>query len=157
MPWINFIDENGGGDSGEVLKAGNPLFTKSVNTGAMVRFFRSNSNENFKARSLERDAESDSGAVELVAAAINTALEKAVSEREGLKRRLDDVTTRAAVVGGNDMDDYMTRSPQQSEMLRSSDAEIKRGHLRLSKIEENITHFRFLKTALRSRFPDGGA
>jgi len=121
----------------------------------MIRFFRSNSDEKFKGRSLERDAESDSHAVESVADAINTALEKAVAEREGLKRRLDDVTARAAIVGGNDTDDYLTRSPDQSEMLRSSDAEIKRGHQRLSKIEENIAHFRFLKTALRSRFPDG--
>jgi hypothetical protein len=121
----------------------------------MIRFFRSNSNENFKARSLERDAESDRSAVELVAGAINTVLEKAAVEREGLKRRLDDVTARAAIVGGNDTDDYLTRSPEQAEMLRSSDAEIKRGHERLSKIEENIAHFRFLKTALRSRFPDG--
>jgi hypothetical protein len=137
------------------LKAGNPLFTKSVHTAPMIRFFRSDSNENFKARSLERDAESDSSAVGLVAGAINTALEKAVAEREGLKRRLDDVTARAAIVGGNDTDDYLTRSPEQAEMLRSSDAEIKRGHERLSKIEENIAHFRFLRTALRSRFPDG--
>jgi hypothetical protein len=38
-------------------------------------------------------------------------------------------------------------------MLRNSDAEIKRGEERLITIKKNISHFRFLKTALQSRFP----
>jgi hypothetical protein len=122
----------------------------------MIRWFRSSSDGSFKARSLDRDAESDSRAVKLVADAIDSVLEHATAEREGLKRRLDDVTARAALVGGNDIDDYLTRSKDQSEMLKNSDTEIKRGHQRLTTIEENIAHFRFLKTALRSRFPDRG-
>jgi hypothetical protein len=122
----------------------------------MIRLFGSSPDGSFKARSLERDAASDSRAVKLVADAIDSVLEKAAAEREGLKSRLDDVTARAALVGGNDVDDYLTRSKDRSEMLKNADAEIKRGQQRLNTIEENIAHFRFLKTALRSRFPDRG-
>jgi hypothetical protein len=39
-------------------------------------------------------------------------------------------------------------------MLKKSDADIKRGQARLSAIDNNISHFRFLKAALQSRFPD---
>jgi hypothetical protein len=120
----------------------------------MIKFFRSRPDGRFKARGKERDAGNDSSAVKLVADAINLVLVRAENERTGLKKRMDDVIARAAVAGGNDTDEYLTRSDDLTEMLRSSDAEIKRGQKRLITIENNIAHFRFLKTALQSRFPD---
>ena len=120
----------------------------------MFRLFRSPSDSGFKARSLKRDADTDRNAVKSVSDAINLALEQADAERAGLKRRMDDVTSRAAVVGGNDADEFLTRTEDRSEMLRKSDDELKRAQERLSVIETNISHFRFLKAALRSRFPD---
>jgi hypothetical protein len=120
----------------------------------MIRLFRSRSEAGFTARSLERDAETDRNAVKLVADAINLVLTQAEAERAGLKERIDDVVSRAAVVGGNDADEFLTRSADRSEMLKNSDAELKRGQERLDTIESNISHFRFLKTALRTRFPD---
>jgi hypothetical protein len=91
---------------------------------------------------LERDADTDSGMVKLVADAITLVLEQAEAERDGLKRRMDDVTSRGAVVGGNDLDEFLTRSEERSEMLRNSDDELKRGQERLRTIEANISHFR---------------
>jgi hypothetical protein len=120
----------------------------------MIKLFRSRPDDGFKARGRERDADSDSSAVKLVADAINLVLERAENERSGLKKRMDDVIARAAVAGGNDTDEYLTRSDDLTEMLRNSDAEIKRGQERLITIENNISHFRFLKTALQSRFPN---
>jgi hypothetical protein len=120
----------------------------------MIRaLFRSRSKEGFRARSPERDANSDHDAVTSIAVAIDLVLEKAEAERAGLKRRIDDVISRAAIVGGNDADDYLTRSEDRSKMLRDSDAEIRRGQERLAVIEQNISHFKFLKTALQTRFP----
>jgi hypothetical protein len=81
----------------------------------------------FRARSLTRDADTDRNAVKSVADAINLVLEQAETERAGLKRRMDDVTSRAAVVGGNDADEFLTRTEDRSEMLRRSDDELKRG------------------------------
>jgi hypothetical protein len=120
----------------------------------MIRFFRSRSDDQFKTRSLARDADGDRTAVKMIADAINFVLEQAEAERAGLKRRMDDVTSRAALVAGNDVDDFLTRSEDRSEMLRISDAEIKRGQDRLDVVTENISHFRFLKAALQSRFPN---
>ena len=120
----------------------------------MISLFRSRSNEGFQARSPERDAEMDNEAVRSVAAAIDLVLEKAEAERAGLSNRIDNVLSVAAIVGGNDIDDYLTRTQDRSEMLRESDAEIRRGQERLEVIEQNISHFKFLRTALQTRFPD---
>ena len=89
-----------------------------------------------------------------IAVAIDQVLEKAEAERAGLKRRLDEVISRAAIVGGNDTDDYLTRTEDRSKLLSDSDAEIRRGQARLGIIEQNISHFRFLRTAVQTRFPD---
>ena len=120
----------------------------------MVSLFRSRSNEGFQARSPARDADSDSKAVKSIAVAIDLVLEKAEAERAGLKDRIDDVLSRAAIACGNDIDDYLTRTDDHSNMLRDSEAEIQRGQERLKVIEQNISHFKFLKAALQSRFPD---
>jgi hypothetical protein len=120
----------------------------------MMRLFRSRSDGSFKARSSERDSNGDSNAVKIVANAINLVLEQAEAERAGLKQRIDDVIARAALVGGNDADEFVTRSEDRSAMLRESDTDIKRGQDRLGTLETTISHFRFLKTALQSRFPD---
>lgn len=116
--------------------------------------FRSRSRDGFVARSPERDANSDQAAVTSIAVAIDQVLQKTEAERAGLQRRIDDVISRAAIVGGNGTDDYLTRSEDRSRMLKDSDAEIRRGQERLAVLEQNIAHFKFLKTALQTRFPD---
>ena len=106
---------------------------------------------------MERDADTDSGMVKLVADAINLVLEQAEAERDGLKRRMDDVTSRSAVVGGNDLDEFLTRSEERSEMLRNSDDELKRGQERLTTIEANIRIFDFSRQLAISRASASGA
>jgi hypothetical protein len=118
------------------------------------QLFRSRSKEGFQARSPERDADTDNEAVRLVASAIDLVLAKAEAERAGLKNRIDNVLSVAAIVGGNDIDDYLTRTEARSQMLKESDAEIRRGQNRLRVIEQNISHFKFLRAALQTRFPD---
>ena len=112
------------------------------------------SGDGFRARSKERDADTDNEAIRSIASAIEAALNIAENERIGLKARIDDVLSRAAIVGGNDLDDYLTRAEDRSTMLNNSDAEIARGEERLKVLDQNIVHVKFLKTALRTRFPD---
>jgi hypothetical protein len=116
------------------------------------QLFRSRSK--FQARSPERDADTDNEAVRSVASAIALVLTKAEAERTGLKNRIDNVLSVAAIVGGNDIDDYLTRTEDCSQILRESDAEIRRGQDRLRVIEQNISHFKFLSAALQTRFSD---
>jgi hypothetical protein len=110
--------------------------------------------DGFRTRSKERDADLDNEAIRSIASAIEAALNKAENERIGLKARIDDVLSRAAIVGGNDIDDYLTRTEDRSTMLSNSDAEIARGEERMKVLDQNIVHVKFLKTALRTRFPD---
>ena len=117
-------------------------------------FRRSGANGPFRTRAPGRDQELDNQLVSQVAAAIDEALQKVEGQRDGLKRRLDDVIARAAIVGGNDLDDFLTRDETRSTLLAASDREIARGQARLKTLDEQLSHFRFLRTALRSRFPD---
>jgi hypothetical protein len=96
----------------------------------------------------------DAEAVQSVLTAIDLVLEKAQAEHAGLKRRLDEVTSRAAIVAGNDLDDHLTRTADRSQMLDSLDVEIRYAEERLKTVDQNISHFKFFKTAIYPRFPD---
>jgi hypothetical protein len=137
-----------------VFRKGSESDCERGKTRMIKQLFRSRTKGRFQARSSERDASADEQAVISIAVAIDLVLERAEAERTGLKRRLDDVISRAAIVGGNDIEDYLTRAVDRSKMLSDSDAEIRRGQARLAVIEQNISHFKFLRTALQTRFPD---
>ena len=117
-------------------------------------FRRSRADGPFRTRAPARDQDLDNELVGQVAAAIDDALQKIEAQRDGLKRRLDDVIARAAIVGGNDLDDFLTRDEARSTLLAASDGEIARGQARLKMLDEQLSHFRFLKAALQTRFPD---
>lgn len=117
------------------------------------QFFRARPTGAFQARSVERDRANDDASVKSVDDAIIEALEKAKAERDGLKRRMDDVLARAAIVGGNDLDDHLTRAGDRSDMLRKSDADIRQGYQRLRELDQNIAHFERVQTTLRERAP----
>jgi hypothetical protein len=121
----------------------------------MIRLpFWFRSGDGFRVRSKARDADTDNEAIRSIASAIEAALKKAETERTGLKARIDDVLSRAAIVGGNEIDDYLTRTEDRSIMLSDSDAEIRRGEERLKVLDQNIVHVKFINAALRTRFPD---
>ncbi len=117
-------------------------------------FGRSRLDGLFRTRAPARDQELDYQLVGRVASAIDEALQMVEAQREGLKRRLDDVIARAAIVGGNDVDDFLTRDEARSALLAVSDDEIARGQARLKLLDEQLAHFSFLKAALETRFPD---
>ena len=97
--------------------------------------------QEFKAPSADRDAEIDRSRVSSILEAVENALHAAEQERSGLSRRVEDVLARAAVTMGNGTDDLFG-------------AEIANGQRRLEELATTITHFKFLKTVMLSRFPD---
>ena len=107
----------------------------------------------FKARSPERDAELVETQVNNVSSALHHAVREIEAQRDGLRRRLDAVITRAAVIGGNDIDDSLARDKADAAALAASDVEIARAESRLKTLEEQLSHFTFLEAALQSRFP----
>jgi len=82
------------------------------------------------------------------------ALHAAEQEQSGLSRRVEDVLARAAVTLRNDTDEYLDREPLNSHHQDLFSIEISNGERRLKELANSIPHFKFLKTAMLSRFPD---
>ena len=55
---------------------------------------------------------------------------------------------------GNGTDEYLEREPLDSHHQDLFNAEISNGQRRLKELAGTITHFKFLKAATLSRFPD---
>ena len=108
----------------------------------------------FRARSADRDAETDRSRVHSIMEAVEQALNAAEQEQSGLNRRVEDVLARAAVTLGNGTDEYLEREPLDSHHQDLFSSEISNGQRRLKELASSITHFKFLKTAIMSRFPD---
>jgi hypothetical protein len=118
-------------------------------------FFRARlGDDNFRARSAERDAETDLARVGSILTAIEIALHAAETEQSGLSRRVDDVLSRAAVTLGNGTDEYLEREPLDNYYQNLFTVEISNGQRRLAELAVTITHFKFLKAAVLSRFPN---
>src|SRR5258708_21337254 len=110
--------------------------------------------DGFRVRSAERDAETDLARVGSIVTAIETALHAAENEQSGLSRRVDDVLARAAVTFGNGTDEYLERDALDNYHQDLFTAEIFNGQRRLKELAATVSHFKFLKTATLSRFPD---
>ncbi|MCG2631512.1 hypothetical protein L6654_33280 [Bradyrhizobium sp. WYCCWR 13023] len=108
----------------------------------------------FRARSPERDADTDRARIEAIMVAIEDALHAAEREQSGLNRRVEDVLARAAVTIGNGDDEYLEREALDNYHHDLFDKEILNGQRRLKELSTSIAHFKFLKAAILSRFPD---
>jgi hypothetical protein len=110
--------------------------------------------QEFRARSPERDAETDRMRIEAIMDAIETALQAAEREQSGLNRRVEDVLARAAVTIGNGTDEYLEREALDNYHQDLFTTEISNGQRRLKELAATIAHFKFMKTAVLSRFPE---
>jgi hypothetical protein len=107
----------------------------------------------FKHRSSERDLETDRARVGRVASVLDAELLSAEKERDGLRRRLDDLLARASISQGNDTDEYLTRDDELTRHLNLFDAQMRGAEGRLKQLDDSVAHFRFLKDELSRRFP----
>jgi predicted nucleic acid-binding Zn-ribbon protein len=128
------------------------MFQLLMRVSALLK--RDSADRVFKARSADRDAETDRSRVGSILAAIENALHAAEQEQSGLNQRVDDVLARAAVTLGNGTDEYLERDARDSHHQDLFTIEISNGQRRLKELADEITHFRFLRTAALSRFPD---
>ncbi|WP_298253979.1 hypothetical protein [Bradyrhizobium sp.] len=110
--------------------------------------------EDFKVRSHERDEATDRQRVETVMNAIETVLSAAENEQKGLSQRVEDVLARAAVTVGNASDEYLDREPLDTHHQDLFSEEISNGQRRLKSLADSVSHFKFLRAAVVSRFPD---
>ena len=110
--------------------------------------------EDFQVRSPERDEQTDRQRIATVMNAIETVLSAAENEQKGLKQRVEDVLARAAVTAGNASDEYLDREPLDTQHQNLFSEEISNGQKRLESLADTISHFKFLRAAVLSRFPD---
>jgi hypothetical protein len=115
---------------------------------------RSGRQERFKARSAERDAVTDRVRIASIMTAIETALQEAEREQEGLNRRVDDALARAAVTFGNGTEEYLEREALDSHHQDLFAADISNGQRRLKELATTISNLRFVKATMLTRFPD---
>ncbi|MGY3545320.1 hypothetical protein ACVWXP_003753 [Bradyrhizobium sp. USDA 4463] len=108
----------------------------------------------FKARSAERDAETDRVRIYAIMTALDTALQQAEREQAGLNRRVDDALARASVTFGNGTDEYLEREPLDNHHQDLFAADISNGQRRLKELARTISHLKFVKAAMLTRFPD---
>jgi hypothetical protein len=108
----------------------------------------------FRARSADRDAETDRARIASIMAAIQTVLDEADKEKAGLRQRVDDALTRSAVTLGNATDEYLEREPLDDYHQSLFSLEIKAGERRLGELASMISHLKFIKAAMLTRFPD---
>jgi hypothetical protein len=108
----------------------------------------------FKSRSAGRDAETDHARIATIVSAIETALVEAEKEQTGLNGRVEDALARAAVTFGNGTDEYLEREPLDNHHQNLFAADISNGQRRIGELATTISHLKFVKAALLTRFPD---
>lgn len=118
------------------------------------RFLPARAHNFFRTRSDARNTDADQARLRPVAEAIESAIATAEAERSGLHRRIGDAIARAAVTFGPGTDEYLERDAIDNEFQNLLDAEVKNGERRLTELENQIEHLKFLKTAMTSRFPE---
>ena len=119
------------------------LFTRAAPMGRL-----------FRARSANRDAETDHSRIEPVFRSIADALKAAELEHVGLNERVQKVLAQASISLGNGTDEYLTRDPIDTGFQNKFEKEIKTGQLRLEHLAHQIVNLRSLRAALKTRFPD---
>lgn len=119
----------------------------------MLRLLTRSGKGTFKARSANRDLETDKVRVTSIANSINSALDSAEAEHAGLSQRLQDVLARAAVTLGSDSDEYLGREALDNHHQDLFSSEIANAERRLAELATTIGHLKFLKTALVTKFP----
>jgi hypothetical protein len=117
-------------------------------------FLRARANNCCKSRSAGRDTESDRARVGSILRSVEEAVQAAEAEHAGLTSRINDVLAQAAVTIGNDYDEYLTRDTEDNHYQNLLGVEIANGQRRLLQLGTTIGHFKFIRTALMTRFPD---
>jgi hypothetical protein len=85
-------------------------------------------------------------------AVLKKVLDDAEKEKVALGRRVDDALARAAVTMGNDTDEYLDRDPRDDYHQSLFNLEISNGERRLSELATMISHLKFIKSAILTRF-----
>lgn len=108
----------------------------------------------FRARSSARDERTDAARIRSIADSIERSLKATEAEHAGLSGRMEDTRLWASTVVGNETYGYLSREEQETTSLHRFEGELLNGQERLNVLQQNITHLKFLRATLFSRFPN---
>ncbi len=108
----------------------------------------------FKARSADRDSETDRLRNDSILRAIDDALGGAEAEYAGLGKRIDDVLAQAALKLGNDGNESIAQVAGHGQSTDLIEVDVLNSQRRLEDLSARIVHYKILKAALLSGMPD---
>jgi hypothetical protein len=121
----------------------------------MIKLFsRSGPKGEFRTRSHERDQLADRGLLAPIANAVDHAITKLQSEKDGLALRIDDALVRASITAGNDVYEHETRDPVRTDALKGFEHELANARQRLSVVDIHLANLKFVRAVFLSRFPN---
>lgn len=105
----------------------------------------------FLTRSADRETDADLERIDPIRRTISSALQSLESEQDGFRKRIAETTMRAALIAGNDMDNQADREPADTLILKDYDEQIRRAEARLNKLNDLISHLKFIRAAVVTR------
>jgi hypothetical protein len=97
----------------------------------------------FQFRRSDRDQKSDAKRIHPINRAIGLGLESASAELDGLRKRYDEISARAAFITGNDLDEQ--REPEEERLLREAEGQMKYASARIQALLRQISTLEKMK------------
>ena len=108
----------------------------------------------FSIRSAERELAEDRQRIDSIRQAIDNALRSFEFEHDNFKKRVSEITLRAALLAGNDTGEQIDREPADSRLLNDYDGQIRDAETRLNKLSELVAHLKFIRATVTTRLGD---
>jgi hypothetical protein len=96
----------------------------------------------FRIRSSARDETTDALRLSSIEQSISIAIAEAESEKEGLRRRIENARVRASTLLGNETFGCQDREPQKEELLLEAERNLISGEKRIRQLEAHMEHLR---------------
>jgi hypothetical protein len=111
----------------------------------------------FQVRSSQRDKQTDRERISSVVSAIDAAIGSAEKERSSLTLRVENARDLAALVAGNDSDEYLSREPEDTKRIAGYEQQLIAGYKRIAELDVHIASLNAVREVCQSRFPDHAA
>jgi hypothetical protein len=107
----------------------------------------------FQFRRSDRDTKSDEKRIQPINRAIGYGLESASAELDGLRKRYNEISARAAFIAGNDIEEEQ-REPEDERLLHEAEGQMKYASSRIQALLHQISTLEKMKLLAQQLFAD---
>lgn len=108
----------------------------------------------FQFRRSDRDKKSDAKRIQHLNRAIGFGLESASAELDGLRKRYNEISARAAFIVGNDFEEQ--RESEDENLLNEAEGQMKYASSRIQTLLHQISTLEKMKVLAQQLFADAG-